>query len=409
MAKLGGIDIANQSAPHKSGAALLLSDIPSQGQIIRIGSDWEVEIEEDNPFVVARTDNQLTLDTVFSNSHEAIQKALDKMCIRGGSDYQCRDVDQEKIIWWREGEEQHIRVISISELPVSMSIAATTTNSSGESNSQQSPQTEWHESQRYFRLAQTSNSLFNAYRNMFLAFENILSYRTPPREKEREKQWLERALEDANSEIDLSGFASDESEVVDSILQQQYYNTRVKMFHAKQKRTRLVPQDKTDHNQVHEALENLSRLVLYLIRNSISINRSSGAMTYYGFNQMMSWIEEDSNVQVVLSEDSAPINKDESLESIPWQNRVTIPTKYSQNLSESGLKSVLAKVNVSELKDGMSIRRLGLVRKELGPPNKLFSVERLEESLTLEEIDCFESQLGIKLKNLETIKTSFPS
>lgn len=409
MAKLGDIEVANRSASYKSGAALLLNDKPSQDQIIRTISDWEVEIEEDNPFIIARTENQLMLDNVLSSAHEAIQKALDKICIRADGDYQCRNVDSKRIVWWREGEEQYIRVISIATFGASTSVAATVKTSSGESKSKQSPQTEWHESQRYFRLAQTSDNLFNAYRNMFLAFENILSHRVPPDSGEGEKDWLKRALKDTHNEIDLSEFAQDESNVIDSIFREQYEDIRVKMFHAKQNRSRLVPQNKEDRNKVQEALENLSQLVLYLIRNSISVNRSSGAITYHAFNRMMPWIEDNSNIQAVLSESTTPFRKDESLESDPWQNRVTIPAKYSQKLSEPGLKSVLGKVNKSELREEMSIRRIGLVRKESNSQNRLISVEYLEESLILEEIDYFESQLGIILKNLKTIKKRFPS
>lgn len=408
MGKLGGITVADGTSQYQSGVALHLNQKASEDEIIQIDSDWEVELEAGNPYAVSRGTLNLSSETVLGPAQEAIQKALDILSIQGDADYYCKDIDSERIIWWRNGADQHIRVISISGLGVSTSATVTALDSEGNEITQQQPPTQRHESERYFRLAQITEDLFDAYRNMYLSFEMILSDRTPPNPGERETDWLKRALTDAHNQIGIGKFAPNQSNVVDSIHQQQYLDTRVEIFHAKQNRSRLMPHDADDRKQVQEALENLAPLVTTLMKNTIQINRHTGVITYSGFDHIMSWMESDQNIGAVLSENNIPLDKSESLESPPWQNRVSIPTVYSSNLSESGLKSALGQEAVSNFDSGFKIRRLGLVKKA-DMEDLLMSAGRLEADLTLDHIDQFETQLGIILRNLQTARTRFPS
>lgn len=408
MGQLGGISIADATATHQSGAALLLNEEPPDDKVIQVDQDWEVEVQSCNPYVVARGTHSLNPDTVLAPAHEAIQKALDKLCIQGAADLYCRDVDVERIIWWRDGGDQCLRVVSISGLAVSTSVAVTKISSSGQTSSPQPPPTQWHESQRYFRFAQIADNLFDAYRNMFLAFEMILSHRVPPKSGEREKDWLKRALKDAHNQIGIRKFAPNQSNVVDSIYQQQYVDTRIELFHAKQNRSRLLPHDVNDREKVQEALENLSPLVVTLMKNTLTINRNAGVMTHAGFDHAMSWTKQNSNVEVTISPDNTPLSKSETLSSPPWQNRTSLPTTYSVSLSEPGLKSVLGKEQVTNLSPNTTVRRLGFVNKDPAQ-DTLMTSARLEQDLTLGNIDQFEAQLGMSLRNQQTAKTRFPS
>lgn len=408
MGTLGNIELTERSAGYESGAALLLNEDAPEDTVVQVDSDWEVELEEDKPYAVARGIPSLKPDTVLSPAQEAIQKALDLLCIESRADLYCRDVDLERIIWWQNGGSQRLRVIGISELGMSTSVAATKVSPSGQTSSPQLQQTQWHESQRYFRLAQTADDLFDAYRNMFLAFEMILSHRVSPNPGEREKDWLKRALRDAHQQIGISKWAPNQSNVVDSIYQQQYVDTRIELFHAKQNRSRLLPHHATDREQVQETLENLAPLVVTLMKKTLTINRNSGVETNAGFDAMMSWMEQDQHVEVAVSPDAAPTDKSETLNSTPWLQRTDLPTTYSASLSEPGLKSVLGEEQVANLPSNTAVRRLGFINHEPAQP-KLMTVERLEENLSLDSIDQFEAQLGIVLRNVQTAKTRFPS
>ena len=405
MGKLGSIEVADSTASHKSGAALLLDEPPSENELVQVDQDWEVELEEGNRYVVARTPQDLDADTVLSPAHGAIQKALDLLSFQNDGDFTCRDVDEERIIWWRDGPKQHIRTVNISGLGIATSATAVKTSGSGQQST--TPQPNWHESLRYFRLAQKTDDLFDAYRNIYLALEMILSHRDPQQSGEGERAWFERALKNAHNQFGLDKFAPNQQKVVDSIVQQQYYDTRVKLFHSKQGRSKLLPHNDKHRKHVQEALDNLSSMTVHIMKNTLNIQRNSGLMTNRGFDAMMSWIQDDQNIEARISDDDSPLDKSETLSSQPWQGSIGLSTSYSAKFSEPGLKCVLAEEPVSNIGQN-TVRRIGLTNDQ-DDGFELFSSGRLEEDLKLDNIDQFEVHLGIELRNRNTVKKRFPS
>jgi hypothetical protein len=405
MGKLGSIEVADSTASHKSGAALLLDEPPSENELVQVDQDWEVELEEGNRYVVARTPQDLDADTVLSPAHGAIQKALDLLSFQNEGDFTCRDVDEERIIWWRDGPKQHIRTVNISGLGIATSATAVKTSGSGQQSTP--PQPNWHESLRYFRLAQKTDDLFDAYRNIYLALEMILSHRDPQQSGEGERAWFERALKNAHNQFGLDKFAPNQQKVVDSIVQQQYYDTRVKLFHSKQGRSKLLPHNDKHRKHVQEALDNLSSMTVHIMKNTLNIQRNSGLMTNQGFDAMMSWIQDDQNIEARISDDDSPLDKSETLSSQPWQGSIGLSTSYSAKFSEPGLKCVLAEEPVPNIGQN-TVRRIGLTNDQ-DNGFELFSSGRLEEDLKLDNIDQFEAHLGIELRNRNTVKKRFPS
>ncbi|WP_152421527.1 methylamine utilization protein MauJ [Haloferax gibbonsii] len=406
MGKLGDIEVADSTASHKSGAALLLNQEPSEDNTIQIGSDWEVELEQGNPYAVARGQTNYSVDDVLLHAHEAIQKALDIFSFQNEGDFSCKDVDRQRLIWWRENSKQHIRAVNISPLGVSTSAAiATTGGSNQQSNQQTSSQATWHECLRYFRLAQTTDDLFDAYRNVYLALEMILSHRDP-QQNEGEKAWFKRALGSAHQQFDLSKFAPNPQNPVDSIVQQQYKDTRVKLFHSKKGRSKLLPHDEKDREHVQEAFESLTSIVVKIIRNELNIHRGSGGMTHSGFEFVTSWITNEKELEVKISSDSSPLDSGETLTSSPWQNSHTLSNiTYSKNHSKPGLRCVLSSDSVANIGQ-KTIRRMGLVKHD-DDQNVLISIGSTEADLTLKNVDQFEVLKGIELQNKDRAKTRF--
>jgi len=407
MGKLGNIEIADSTASHKSGAALLLDEAPSENETVRVDQDWEVELEEGNRYVVARSPQSLDADTVLSPAHGAIQKALDFLSFQNEGDFTCRDVDEERIIWWRDGQSQHLRTVNVTGLGVATSAVAVKTSGSGQQSTPAPSQPNWHESLRYFRLAQKTDDLFDAYRNTYLALEMILSYQDPQKSSEGERDWFERALRNAHKQLSLEKFAPNQQKVVDSIVQQQYYDTRVKLFHSKQGRSKLLPHNDKHRRRVQEALDNLSSMTVHIMKNTLNIQRSSGVMTNQGFDAMMSWIQDDQKIEARISDDDSPLNKSETLSSPPWQGSICLSTSYSTKFSEPGLKCVLAEEPVSNMGQN-TVRRIGLANDQ-DNGFELFTAGRLEAELKLDNIDQFEARLGIELRNRNTVRKRFPS
>ena len=73
---------------------------------------------------------------------------------------------------------------------------------------------------RYYRLAQSTEDLYDGFRNMYLAFEVLLSSKYPKARDEQEIEWLERGLREATESLSLGDVVpTDEPDPVAAILQ----------------------------------------------------------------------------------------------------------------------------------------------------------------------------------------------
>jgi hypothetical protein len=93
-----------------------------------------------------------------------------------------------------------------------------------------------HPAYGYFRYSQTAESVFDAYRNMFLAFEAVLDHIAPKKSGESEAEWLGRAVTDAVQKhaADLAAFVrTPGKDPVEAFIGAHYAAVRCAVFHAK--------------------------------------------------------------------------------------------------------------------------------------------------------------------------------
>lgn len=223
-------------------------------------------------------------DAVYE-AHAAAQEALDLMTMRAVGDLVIEGADSGHIVWWLAGGVVFARIVGISDVGVSASATATVTDKDGNIvPSSAPPALFWHESLRYFRLAQATSDLFDAYRNMYLALEALLSTVVPQRLKpngkpdELEGAWLMRALQHVHSVLPFGQYAPSGSiNPVKDVYGDLYAGTRTALFHAKSGRAVLLPHGRVAQTNVIESLERLSRLFLDLSPStSASIDRQAG-------------------------------------------------------------------------------------------------------------------------------------
>ncbi|WP_141212940.1 hypothetical protein [Halorubrum sp. Ea1] len=187
MASLGNLYLTNRADEQSVGAALRIDKSPVENHQIDVNDDWKVELADSSQYAVARgTIDVDTEEEALSHSHSALQQALDILSIQNDDQLRVENADSSRIVWWESDGSQHLRVVEISDVSVSMEASATVIDEDGNEVEIESDPTEWHESLRYFRLAQNTDDLFDAYRNLFLALELILSERVPINSGERE-------------------------------------------------------------------------------------------------------------------------------------------------------------------------------------------------------------------------------
>lgn len=401
MSQIGQIPFTKSGV--ESSLALTLTEEPEDDQIIPISSDWEIELQAGNPYAVARCNQSLDREDTYEEGFEAIQKGLDYLSFTGEGDLLTHEGDTEYILHWTENQTRIARVVGIADLRAATSATATVSGSDdSDSDTSSSPSPVGHnESMRHFRLAQTTDELFNAYRNMFLAFEYILSQRIPPQQNEGEGSWFDRALTQLHNNLGLSSYAPDQSNVVDSIFDQQY-GTRVRMFHAKGGKSRLSPQDPSDRDRVEDALDNLSRMYLDVVKDTLNLHRSSGVITHGGFDLMTKPLEK--SAKILHSQEQ--VSRDSEISDPPWQMASSVSAVYNSSLSEPGLKIFLSQADVSSL-DLDVIRTLALVHEDTDS-DVLMTHNQLDEDLTLDGIDRVDSQSGIRLRNMNSHRTQYP-
>lgn len=277
MATLEGVIIADNESAFDSGIALLLQQECQVNEVVSLDPNWEVEVRSGSAYVVARikgtgahsqvrSGNQKVSDA-FPVAYETAQKGLDFLSVTGKADMSIRDAMDESLVWWREDEVQVLRVIGTARSGFGVYAEVEVRDEFGNVKPPpEMPSPVYHECLRYFRLAQVTDDLFDAYRNLWLSLEMLLSSRVP--KAGHEGVWLRKALTQAHDDLDLTqAFQASGCDVVADIINELYKNARLPLFHAKASEKVFVPHSLRDRETVSEALRKLSRLLLFLIES----------------------------------------------------------------------------------------------------------------------------------------------
>lgn len=375
-----------------------------------VAPGWTAKLTEGSPQVVVRGPEDFdNYQEVFAESLAASQEALDFVAMRGGPGLAVVSADSEHVVWWTDTEGRVVlRLVAVSDLGVRMSATGTVTDAAGNVRpSQPPPALVWHPSLRYFRLAQVTGDLFDAYRNMYLAFESLLSTIVPQKlsatgnPAEREGDWLRRALTTIDSSLPLARYAPDGfTPPIDLFFDDIYSGTRTRLFHAKSGRPTLLPHGLDSRHHVIESLERLARLFTDLFAYHTGHRRPSGGMTYAGHEAMTSF-----DAMAAVSDDPAPEGKADVAINPTGGRAARLPTRRAPELSSPGLAFWLGEchqVLSLDLGDGC-IRRTGLVSDD----GRLLQVNRLSEPVSLAGSDVLQVQQGVRLVNVQQPRFRF--
>jgi hypothetical protein len=197
MAKLGNIHLLDQSAGQDCGGAFLLAKPCEINETVKLDSGWEVEIQDGNPYAVARGWGADDHNTAYLESLEVVQQALDLLSICNLGVNTIRNASGECIVWWQHAGVQVLRLNMVHQRGSSMSTLGITTPSADGSEELLIPnigKVKHHESMRFFRFSQLADDVFDAYRNLWLAMETLLDYVSPRPTKASETAWIEQAF-----------------------------------------------------------------------------------------------------------------------------------------------------------------------------------------------------------------------
>jgi hypothetical protein len=387
VAKLNGICIADRTSSYSGGAAFLLSRPSRVSEVVQF-NQWETEVAKDSPYVVGRVVGATDAQSAFENGYEVAQQGLDWLCASGYVDLSIRDADDEHILWWRDRNEQILRLAFTSRSVLRLSGKVEVRDKDGNlvpPTPQPTPL--YHECLRYFRLSQVTDDLFDAFRNMYLTFEMILDHRTP-RRQENESKWLRRALRQMEHEgIEISRyFPLMKNDAINSFVREVYEDVRCAMFHAKGSHRPLHPLNRADREQVSVAFEGLSHLVIHLLETEFHIRKRTGTRLGAGFGVRSFW--ESRNLRVLASSSDVPVDDGVTIESGAYEEAVSFPA--SVVTAESSAHDVIIRGTVTT-NDLTSIPKL--TRVDLADSDDVIAI--YQDSLmdmTLDGVDRIEVQ-----------------
>lgn len=310
-----GIPLFGADSAPCSGAAFDLQDPARESEVVALDG-WEAEVREGQRTILLRCGSEANYDDAMRAGLANAQKALDLMSMRGGNNLVITGFDDDHVIWWVEAGEVVIRIVSLAPFRIDAPpITATVRDSDGNVVPQPStPAVMWHESFRYFRLSQTTDDLFDAYRNAYLALESVLSSIAPQltnaagKVTEPEGAWFKRALGEANKIVALAPLApAGSADPVQDLFDELYVNMRSAMSHAKSGRRVLLPQAESERADVTASLRRLVGLYLKLAETHLRARRPSGGVSVVGFRMMIAPILEQMSMYV--SDDESPFDK----------------------------------------------------------------------------------------------------
>lgn len=402
MAKIGNIRFVERDSMYDSAAAFLLVHSPKTNAVVPCGGG-EVEVSQDSAYVVARFNGAINAKTARNKGLEIAQAGLDMMSIMGTVDLLTQKSTEEYLLSWRTGIKQIVRIHSTTTMSFTVSSPTISVKDpDGNDITKASTIPDHHHAYRYFRLSQTSDDLYDAFRNMYLSFEMLLSSKHPPLPRERERAWLERGIASADQDLDLGRFLKPKPRnLVDEIISRVYTSARLPLFHAKNGRSVLAPHGSIEERQkLLESLEFLSQVVLAMSSSWYGARRLGGGVFH-------AWVYENlremyKTGRVLALQGNKPFQKDErDLSNERYESAVEMDTEVKDDPENPHAPLLFAEVEVPMLWRG-ELTQFAVV----GPKHPLLN-HALESPLSLEGFDCLEYVDKAAVENLRQPKRRF--
>lgn len=305
MVRIGCIHFGGKTTQQYSGIAYVLSNPSQISKMYTISNNnesWEVEFAKGHSMVIARTSSALIKEKVLTTGFTVIQEALDYLSIQKQTHLFIKNPENECIALFEKNGKLVLQHNATSPFSVRVSVNIEVKDKDGNIKS---PAPEkfpiWDSTLRYYRLSQISEDLSEAYRNLYLSFESLLNYIYPWQGGPEEK-WLRNALNKINLAVDLAKIAPSGSCPINHIIQTQYKDIRVKLFHAKT--NIILPHNELSPNVIYDAYRELLLLWHEVASKYLDVPKlSEGGITQAGFISMVSPFEK---FTLVYTDDTSP-------------------------------------------------------------------------------------------------------
>lgn len=365
---------------------------------------WSVESVTGKSTIVARSSQAFSRREAIATGTECIQRFLDLVSYEQFKISELSGVGDSHVILYTEGGRTIVEVMATDDLTLDVSAKVTVYDRDGNPKlAAPGPPPVWTPALRFYRLSQASSDLYEAYRNLWLGLEALLSTINPKRAGEGERKWLRRVLADVGARIGVEPSYSDNMNLVDYMLVNQYERMRCHLFHAKPEDGMAAP-TLPDPEALALAYAQLIRIWRDIAHHFIGVRQSGiGVVTYEGFKSLL-LASFSSGLGVVYSDSRALAGGDDAQINPGGAARIELESTHYKEGAMPGLVSLSASLVTA---GHISLPPLWRFGCEIGPKKELFCVGRVEGGLWLSGVDQLDILQVFRLKNASSPKVSF--
>lgn len=383
VGEYAGVALQDTGDTWRHGAIFLLRKAPSVTESVSLDG-WTTTVVAGVRALITRGPSKAkSFDGTFETALKMANTALDLMSVQGLADCAIHEASTDCLVWW-PGRTARGVVMRANIVPppigVAFRVTATVTDAAGNVRPSPPPPTPMiHDTYRFFRMCRTSGDLYDSYRNLFLAFECLLSDIRPPQRVPRrrcfglkppdpngpwesEKHWFIAALSEAGKLVPLASLTTPGvTNHTKWVYKHMYQRERCALMHAKQGRDEeyLLPQDGVNRDQLIASLGRLSSYIRELIEAHLGV-RYKGGYLADAARRVGARAVVDGHV-VVVSDDEGPVNPqgvnpiNEASAIVELQSDT--PT---EDPDDPGLWTILAHRDAADLSALTAIRKFGL-------------------------------------------------
>ncbi|MGG6293603.1 hypothetical protein ACQ4M4_04180 [Leptolyngbya sp. AN02str] len=405
MATLGGIEIIESG--FNFGAAFLLNKKSPISRTVLIENGSIFELNENSSYAVIKLSENVPKRKLPSLGYAQIQRGLDIISVEGRAHLLIKDLSHY-LIWWKSNEGSQVVKFFFKEILTTSIYAEPSQLVEGEIINSPQASIKYAEAFRYFRLSKATDDLFDAYRNMYLAFEYLLSLHYP-REKiekdgkerrESEFDWITRGFTRLMNETKVSEllnhyFDSSSANFVKQTCTEIYKTARTNLFHAKRDELQFSFYENLEERElISTPLEKLTIIVQAMLEYFHEVSSLRGGMSTALLDKFL--VDSSQSSRLLFRNrkfepgmdpdtDQEDVLDIKSKSSVSTLNKIVGRGKDNKLLLQGFLKS-------EGFPDDQLVRQIEAWQEE-----NIFFWHSLEEDLILEGIDKFEFECHLDI------------
>lgn len=361
IGEYAGVALQDANDKWRHGAVFLLQKAAERCEPVSLNGWTTAVAGGERAVIVCGPSSATDPADVLTEALEAANTGLDYLSGTGRTHSRIVQASDDHILWWPDGGGKAIMratLVHSMSLPVPQFVGVVTRPDGTVPRPPPPPTAVAHDALRFMRIAKTSDDMFDACRNLFLALESLLDG-LHPHASGGEGAWFKAALSAADPLVPVAQLAPpNEADPIGWIYTNIYVAQRSALMHAKQKRGYLRPHESASQVNLAASLPNLWRYVSDLVATQLHVESGSGHWSGAG------WAEASDVVLKVLalfaSEDGSQFVHDGRPN--PLDPAVTTvhatPTAPVTDPSDPMLRTISASFDPGTLR-ALDIRKLG--------------------------------------------------